>query len=405
MVPSGVITDSMVNYNDDRIIMITHAPTEKIKDKVAIQRGYTNEPDEEQAVLEMSRHLNRPEVAVVFLFCSSKYNLDRLGRAIKNAFEVPVIGCTTAGEISPEGYKEGSLTGFSIVGDSIKVSSFFIRPLERNSRQILELTVRANDHLAGARKTDPEAKAFGFLMIDGMSVKEEHIVAGIYSGLPDIPLIGGSAGDDLTFEKTFIYHDGAFVSDAAVFNLFITSLPFHTFNMHHFVPTEQKLVITAADPRQRIIREIDGFPAAERYAELIGHRVEDLSPVIFSKYPIMLKIGGKYYVRSIQKANTDGGLTMYCAIEEGLVLTLGLAGDLMANLEENLKKHSGKVNDLQIIIGCECILRRLEVLEKNLVESVDYLMRKYKVIGFHSYGEQVNSIHVNQTFTGVAIGG
>lgn len=29
--------------------------------------------------------------------------------------------------------------------------------------------------------------------------------------------MGGSAGDDLRFERTYVYHEGAFVSNAAVF--------------------------------------------------------------------------------------------------------------------------------------------------------------------------------------------
>ena len=40
------------------------------------------------------------------------------------------------------------------------------------------------------------------------------------------------------------------------------------------------------------------------------------------------------------------------------------------------------------------------------VPAADYdqLYRKFNVIGFGSYGEQFHGMHVNQTFTGVAIG-
>jgi len=33
------------------------------------------------------------------------------------------------------------------------------------------------------------------------------------------------------------------------------------------------------------------------------------------------------------------------------------------------------------------------------------LMAQYGVFGFSTYGEQFNGVHVNQTFTGVALGG
>jgi hypothetical protein len=35
---------------------------------------------------------------------------------------------------------------------------------------------------------------------------------------------------------------------------------------------------------------------------------------------------------------------------------------------------------------------------------VSAFLRRQRVIGFNSYGEQFNGMHINQTFTGVAIG-
>ena len=38
------------------------------------------------------------------------------------------------------------------------------------------------------------------------------------------------------------------------------------------------------------------------------------------------------------------------------------------------------------------------------VEPVSAFLRSQNVIGFNTYGEQFNGMHINQTFTGVAIG-
>ena len=83
-----------------------------------------------------------------------------------------------------------------------------------------------------------------------------------------------------------------------------------------------RLVITEADPQNRRVIEIDSEPAAQAYANILGLKTEDLNPMAFSKYPVILQIGGKHYVRSIQKVNEDGSLSFYCAIDNGLVLTL-----------------------------------------------------------------------------------
>ncbi|PZQ35920.1 MAG: GfdT protein, partial [Ectopseudomonas oleovorans] len=57
-----------------------------------------------------------------------------------------------------------------------------------------------------------------------------------------------------------------------------------------------------------------------------------------------------------------------------------------------------------LTIGCDCFLRRLEIENDGGVESVATLLRQQRVIGFNTYGEQFNGMHINQTFTGVAIG-
>ena len=77
--------------------------------------------------------------------------------------------------------------------------------------------------------------------------------------------------------------------------------------------------------------------------------------------------------------------------------------DIIDNLQNSLDELSNRMNP-QVIIGCECFFRKLEVMEKDIRDSISRIMSHHNVIGFHTYGEQINSVHVNQTFTGVAIG-
>ena len=50
-----------------------------------------------------------------------------------------------------------------------------------------------------------------------------------------------------------------------------------------------------------------------------------------------------------------------------------------------------------------CILRRIEAQENQRFGAVSALLKRHGVVGFSTYGEQLNSMHVNQTMTGVAI--
>jgi hypothetical protein len=245
---------------------------------------------------------------------------------------------------------------------------------------------------------------FGYLLIDGLSMQEEKTISLIHSQFENISIIGGSAGDDLQFSKTAVYWDGKFISNAAAFSLFETNLPFHIFKTQHFKPTDMKLVITKADPANRRVMEINCEPAAKEYADVLGLTIDELTPTVFSNHPVMLKIGGEYYVRSIQHVNEDKSLSFYCAIDNGLVLTIAEGVGLVDNLEKQLSEVKEKIPNLKLILGFDCILRRLEIMEKKIVDPVIALIKDKNFFGFSTYGEQYNAIHVNQTLTGVAIG-
>ena len=56
-----------------------------------------------------------------------------------------------------------------------------------------------------------------------------------------------------------------------------------------------------------------------------------------------------------------------------------------------------------MILACDCLLRRVEAEQKQLTGDISRLLSRHRAVGFSTYGEQVNSMHVNQTLTGMAI--
>jgi hypothetical protein len=367
-------------------------------------KAQSKSADSTEALREISSQFGSEKKAAVVLFCSPSYQLDILGREIKRAFQCPVMCCTTSGEVGPSGYEQHCLVGFCVISDEFDMYVHQIPRLSNfNDDSLTPLTESIKEQHARSQARMPTARAFGFLLIDGLSVKEELVTASLFAALDGLPIVGGSAGDDLKFERTFVYHDGQFVSDAACIGVVVTSHPFEVFKTQHFVPTKMKLVVTGADPEKRIVSSFNGRSAALEYARCVGVAESELRPEVFSCHPVMLKIGGELFVRSIQKRNDDGSLSFYCAIEKGVVLTLGTGVNMLENLEAALVDIETRVNP-GIILGCECILRRLEVVDKQIVAAVGEIMARHNVIGFHTYGEQINAVHVNQTFTGVAIG-
>lgn len=372
-----------------------------------IRRGLSMAADADAAVREFHDQVAQPDPALVLFFCAPTYDLDRLARAMDRAFPgVTVVGCTTAGEITPMGYRTGSLTGLSLARSVCHAEVARFEPLGAFSfGQGLDAVRGLSAAMAARVGSDFAARSFAMLMIDGLSAAEDAVLAALHTGLPDIPLFGGSAGDGLSFRRTFVFQDGRFQSDAAVLALIHTPCPFRVFKTQHFVGSDRKMVITGADPSRRVVTEINAEPAGAEFARMVGLETAELSPMIFATSPVMVRVGGADYVRSIQKVNPDGSLQFFCAIDEGLVLSVARRVDPFENLRQALLEIERDIGSARLIIGCECVLRLLEMDRLGLKTRMWNLIATRHVVGFNTYGEQFNGMHVNQTFTGVALGG
>ncbi len=360
----------------------------------------------EAAAAELAAALAQPDVGLVIVFASSTFELDRLGPALRDKFgSSTLIGCTTAGEIGPAGYLEGSLSGVSIHRDDLIFEVAVVEDLSHikfgacqiAAHKLKESLRQRVPHLA------PE-NAFALMLIDGLCVREEVVARAFYDGLGGIALVGGSAGDDLAFKETKVMRDGHFVSDAALLLLAATRFPFAVFKTQHFICSDERLVVTGAIPERRIVTEINGCPAAAEYAGAVGVELDRLDPMIFASHPVMVQIGNADFVRSIQKVNPDGSLTFYCAIDEGIVFKVATGVDMIANLAATLDTVKKRVGPPSLILGCDCILRHLELKQRGTREQIGAMMASCNVVGFSTYGEQYCGMHVNQTFVGVAIG-
>jgi hypothetical protein len=144
-----------------------------------------------------------------------------LGVTIKATFDCPVIGCTTAGEIlGSEGYIGNSIVCVAISSDKLTMKPILIGDL----RSFVDETTFVDDpvfeELESLALLDRK-KCFTLLFIDGLSQLEEPTIAILDHALAGIPLIGASAGDDLNFKHTWVYHNGAFHENIAVLAVFV----------------------------------------------------------------------------------------------------------------------------------------------------------------------------------------
>ena len=371
-----------------------------------IRTAMSDAKNSEQIAQDLARQLMHPHLGFVLFFCSSSHDLAELAQALEQYFGgLPLVGCTTAGEITPEGYSRNCVTAIGFDHQYFSVACTLIEEMDRfsllDAQQLVERLVNdcRSSFLAPIKD-----HSFAVTLFDGLSSREETVLAALSAAFGRIPHFGGSAGDDNHLSHTYVYFKGRFHSGSAVVVLINTWLDFEVFSTQHTVPREEKLVVTLADSALRRVYELNAEPAAKAYADLIGVSLDRITPQLFAAHPLAVRIRDRYYIRAIQKVNEDLSLTFYCAVENGIVLTGMRPGPLLPNLETLFSGLEERLGPLLITIGCDCFLRRLGSELQGVSAQVSDFLRTRRVIGFNTYGEQCNGLHLNQTFTGVAIG-
>lgn len=356
------------------------------------------------AAADLKSALGTDDIQHLLVFFSN-HQPAQLSAALQQQFPgVPVSGCSTAGEIGPGGLMQGGIVAIAFPRQGFRVLTEVIDNIgsvgfERASEIVRRLKCRFAP--SGQPLKD---RVFAMLLVDGMSNCEEGLVAAIHWAIDDVQLIGGSAGDGLAFRKTVLIRDGHVLERAALLIMVECAVPFRVFKTQNFEPTATKLVVTAADTENRIVYELNAEPAAREYAAAIGLMPDDLGPFSFASYPLVVKVGGDYYCRSIRNMNPDGSLSFFCAIDEGLVFTVARPQDMVRSTAETLEDVDKSLGGIDLAIGFDCILRRLDAENRQIRHLMSDLYREHRLVGFHTYGEQFSAMHLNQTLTGIAFG-
>jgi len=131
-----------------------------------------------------------PRLLVVF--ASDDLDLEGIFGGIRDvAPGVPLVGCTTAGEIGPDGPGGGGLVVSALGGEGFRVATAVATAASHRLRE-------AGAEAAGCLREVPDGEhSVLMLLSDGLSGDQQEVVRGAYSVAgASVPLVGGCAGDD-----------------------------------------------------------------------------------------------------------------------------------------------------------------------------------------------------------------
>lgn len=378
--------------------MAVQAPRQ-LHDQVSLTSAVSYQRDPVAAVADLALALG--DTAALFaVFVGPGYDLDTTASAITAWCGDRVIGCTSSGHIGPNGYEREGIFAVAFSGGGLRARTISVPALPDVSQAV----ERINRELVALHAIWEESDGFAVLLVDGLTKREDRLTAALMAALGDIPIIGASAGDDMTFTRTAVLCDGRFVDDGATLTMFTLDAPFRLFRLQHHEATSVILVVTDAVPDQRLIRSFNGRPAAEAYARAAGLSVDELGPAAFSAHPLILLAAGETWVRSVAAVHPDGSLTTLAAIHPGDVLRLGRPVGMIEKLQAEFSELTADLGGLSGVLAFDCILRRLESETRGAAEEVGVILAANSVVGLSTYGEQFNGMHMNHTMVGVAFG-
>ncbi len=370
--------------------------------------------DEEAAAEELVSQLGAFRPKLVTLFASRGRDHTRLNRAVRSRFPkgTRLIGASTAGEIDNEGSHSGSVVLSGLAGD-FDVGIGLAEKISGDAARVAGLaTARAFDELGlHARDANPK-RCVGIVIDDGFRYRKEELLMGILEKNQSLVLVGGGASDherDPAKQSALIHVDGEVVTDGALVAFVRTEAPWAALRSHWFEPTGQKLRITRVDESALFALEIDGRPAAKRYAELLGVELADLDFMGskgFSVRPTALKVGREYFIRGPWYPTPEGTIRFANLLDEGAEYEVMKRGDMVKMTQQFFDEVvPSRVQSPQAALLFNCSARAMLVRANGLDEGMNAAYAHAPTCaGFNVNFEIYCGFAINSTLTSVVFG-
>lgn len=360
---------------------------------MSVQTAYSTKPLEE-AVSELRGVIHGTPELVLF-FASSHYDPNALSSLMQRAFEnARVVGCSSAGEIASGRMLTGSITLMALDRDMLSQSAVAVVENLGAGMDIVGALNCLEQQTQASRSDWDIAQYVGIVLMDGLSGAEERLMEKLGDST-DVFFVGGSAGDDMKFQATYVCADGKAFANSAVLILLKLERGFDIVKTQSFRSLGKRLVATQVDEERRAVLQFNHQPALDAYAAALGISA-DRAPNLFFEHPLGLMVDGEPFVRSPQKAE-GRNMVFFCHIKEGMELELLQSTDIVPATLRKIETARA-TGELSGLIEFQCILRTLQLRKENRCGSYVEIFAGIPMAGFSTYGEAYLG-HMNQTST------
>lgn len=330
-----------------------------------------------------------------WLFCEPGNGMEDLVAGIVDAAGTEkLVGCTTDGEISSDGFSIRSAVLGGMVSDRIRFEVASASGL------------KAGSEAAGRRlgMQLPSNARHVQLFSDGLTGNGCALLRGMHSVFgPRVAVSGGTAGDARKFKQTWQFIGKKVVTDSAVGVAFTGDFKVGTGVRSGWFPAGAPKKVTRASGN--VVYELDGQPALAVYRQYLRGLANQL-PAVGVQFPFgivdeMLSLGEDPILRAPMTVNdADGSVTFAGEIPQGSTIVLTTGGSKANLLDASADAAQKAVADMRgtspgMIFFYSCMARKI-LLGTQTGEEADRICRTVgsgtPIIGFYTYGEFCPSV-------------
>jgi len=193
----------------------------------------------------------------VFVFCSVAHDLPELLAAVREEAgpDAAIVGATTIGELGTGGMSIGGVAVAALGGDGFTVRTKIAHIRQTSQRE-------AGAAVAAASHGMHDDHQVLIMLADGLAASPQEVVRGAYSVLgATVPLVGGFAGDDQRFERTYQFYDDEVHTDAVIGIALGSDAPLGVGIAHGWRRVEPPMIVTRSQGAH--IFQLDDQPALD----------------------------------------------------------------------------------------------------------------------------------------------
>lgn len=329
--------------------------------------GYSKNADAYGAGVETAKVASEginPKIGL--LFNSVGYDQKKFMEGIKSVMpNTDVIGCTTsAGILVSDGYMiddAGTAEMLTLDDEDMTVACYGMAKKKSARETGREVAIKALEKAGLDYAPD-------YFFMSASPAEEEEYIKGIQDVIGRVPCFGGSAADNTVEGKWSIFYNDTIFNDGVVAAFFYTAKDIATVYTGAYNETKDMGIITKLNS-VRVLAEIDGEPALDKYKKWRGLKDEDVNggnllvTTITSPLGVKDRLGNLTAIRHPMNGNDDKSMNIGANLAEGtaVIRMEATVDELINSTSKTLKELKKKCPNAGAYLLIHCGGRRLGI--------------------------------------------